>query len=281
MSARAVVWAVLLSSLPGLACDPRGRDDAADTLPARADVTHVTPESSVDAAEAADPGPDVITNSVGMKLRRIPPGTFKMGSAHGEEDEESIREVTISRAFHIGVYEVTQEEWEAVMGTTPSEFWGPRRPVDSVSWKDVQKFLKKLSRREGVTYRLPTEAEWEYACRAGTTSKYYWGDAWDDRFGWCNQSPKLETQEVGVKLPNAWGLYDMSGNVYEWCQDWYDSYPGEASARDPAGPDDGWSRVMRGGSWFRNAQRCRSANRSNRVPDFRGNDRGFRVVREP
>ncbi len=166
-------------------------------------------QSEKKAAAAVVAGADTLKNAIGMEFRLIRPGTFKMGSPENEpgrsDDESPVREVTLTKPFYIGVCEVTQEQWTAVMGDNPSEFTGPKRPVEQVSWEDTQVFLKKLSEKEGVEYRLPTEAEWEYACRAGTQTQYYWGDTWDDAYAWCAGNSKNETHDVGTKKPNAWG----------------------------------------------------------------------------
>ncbi len=241
--------------------------------------------SAFGATAVAAGGPE-ITNSIGMKLRLIQPGTFKMGSPEDEagrdDDETPVREITLTKPFYIGVHEVTQAQWAEVMGNNPSNFVGRNRPVEMVSWEDAQAFLKKLSEKENVEYRLPTEAEWEYACRAGTETPYYWGEAWDDAYGWCNENSGGSTHDVGMKKPNAWGLYDMSGNVWEWCQDWYDKYPATFKDTDPPGPSGGSSRVLRGGSWNSYLQYCRSASRNPYyTPAYLNSSHGFRVVRTP
>lgn len=229
--------------------------------------------------------PDTITNSIGMKLKLIQPGTFRMGNPENEPghevDETPACEVTLTKPFYIGIYEVTQEQWHSVMGNNPSKFVSPHRPVEEVSWKDTQEFLKRLSEKEKAEYRLPTEAEWEYACRAGSKTNYYWGDVWSDEYGWCDRNSGGKSQEVGMKRPNAWGIFDMSGNVYEWCQDLYDKYPPTSKRVDPKGALNSEYRVLRGGGWFVQLQKCRSANRANRPPTDKRGYVGFRVVREP
>lgn len=225
---------------------------------------------------------DTVTNTIGMRLQLILPGKFLMGSESTEdEDEMPLHEVTITKPFYIGVYEVTQEEWTAVMENSPSKFPGPKRPVEQVSWDDVQDFLEKLSKKEKALYRLPTEAEWEFACRAGSKELFYWGDSWDDEYGWCKINGGGETHDVGSKKPNAWGLYDMSGNVFEWCQDWYAIYPEALEATDPQGASGGDARVLRGGSWSFQPEGCRSAYRYVNAPEGRYHFYGFRVVRSP
>jgi formylglycine-generating enzyme required for sulfatase activity len=189
----------------------------------------------------------------------------------------------------LGRYEVTQRQWEAVVGTNPSRFRGPNNPVDNVSWDDCQDFLKKLNEKaatRGGEFRLPTEAEWEYACRAGSQTKWCFGDdpsrlkeyAWylDNVHGAVGGT----TQPVGRKKANAWGLYDMHGNVREWCADWYDEkYYGSSPQEHPRGPSERSYRVGRGGSWCNNAGFCRSARRGGRGPSVRTHDLGFRLAR--
>jgi formylglycine-generating enzyme required for sulfatase activity len=231
--------------------------------------------------------PQEITNSIGMKLVLIPKGTFQMGSPPGERgrrDEENQHWVTISTECYLGIYEVTQEQYESVTGTNPSEFKGDGRPVEQVNWEEAVDFCRRLSdlaeeKAAGRVYRLPAEAEWEYACRAGSKSAYYFNDDPEELadYGWYTSNSEFQTQPAGQMKPNAWGLYDMHGNVWEWCADWYGDYPtGEVT--DPAGPGVGSSRVVRGGSWFHSAVYCRSANRSKAIPAVRSSGFGFRVA---
>ncbi|MCH2118999.1 MAG: SUMF1/EgtB/PvdO family nonheme iron enzyme, partial [Pirellulales bacterium] len=214
------------------------------------------------------------TNSIGMKLNLIPPGEFTMG------DGDDAHQVTLTQAFEMGIHEVTQEQYEAVMGTTPSNFKGPQNPVEQVSWDDAVEFCRKLSalpaeKKAGYVYRLPTEAEWEYACRAGTTTAYSFGDDASElgEYAWLGGKP----HPVGLKKPNPWGLYDMHGNVWEWCQDWYGAYP-SGSLTDPTGAAVGSTRVNRSGR--PGHPPGRSARRDRGTPDDRSNyHRGFRVLR--
>jgi formylglycine-generating enzyme required for sulfatase activity len=196
------------------------------------------PQESRPAAAA----PEVMrefTNSSGMKFVLIEPGTFV------RERKKESRRVTLTESFYLQVTEVTQAQWRAVMGNNPSDFVGPNRPVEQVSWNDAQEFLKKLNAKEkGGRYRLPTEAEWEYAARAGDTGKPTNLDA----VAWW--PPDRVTHPVGQKEPNGWGLYDMLGNVWEWCEDWYDKdYYRNSPSVNPKGPESGTYRVLRGGSW--------------------------------
>lgn len=223
-------------------------------------------------------------NNVKMKLALIPAGKFMMGSPDSERDrinnEGPQREVTLSQPFYTGVTEVTQEQYEALMGKNPSNFKGPTNPVEQVSWDDAVEFCKKLSEKTGKKVRLPTEAQWEYACRAGSKTRFAFGDNDSDLgdYAWYTSNSENKTHQVAQKKPNAFGLYDMHGNVWEWCADWYaDSYPSGKNT-DPKGPDSGRDRVLRGGSWGVDPLRCRSAFRLGLEPDFRYYYFGFRVV---
>ncbi|MDG2221171.1 MAG: formylglycine-generating enzyme family protein, partial [Rubripirellula sp.] len=223
-------------------------------------------------------------NSIGMKLRVIPPGDFMMGSGDRNDAAYAVHQVTLTEPFMLGVHEVTQSEYEKVMDENPSNFEGLRNPADNVSWGDANEFCRRLSllpseKLAGRAYRLPTEAEWEYACRAGTTTRYSCGDneSLFFSYGWSKRNSGGKTHPVGSKLPNPFGLYDMQGNVWEWCQDWFGDYPGVA-VTNPTGASSGLKRVFRGGSWFLDAKRCRSAYRAAHPPSHRDSDFGFRVV---
>jgi formylglycine-generating enzyme required for sulfatase activity len=302
--------------------------------------------------------PKTITNSIGMKLVLIPKGTFTMGapsSEEGSENNERQHEVKLTQDYYLGEFEVTQAQYEKVMGENPSFFqrnkvkvaeqhppaivltpidfpsdlFGERHPstgrvvkdvdrsnhpVEQVSWEDAVEFCRRLSalpeeKQAGRVYRLPTEAQWEYACRAGSKTAYSFGEnstslgdyAWFDE-NRAGEAPSVdemvynaillklsgerrsfgerssrETHPVGQKKPNAWGLYDMHGNVWEWCSDWYGAYP-SGSSTDPTGPQSGSFRVYRGGSWHYNAAGCRSAFRGRGYPSYRDDYRGFRVA---
>jgi formylglycine-generating enzyme required for sulfatase activity len=220
---------------------------------------------------------------VTMKLVRIPAGKFMMGSPDPEEGRafnETQHEVTLSKPFYMGVTEVTQAQYQAIMDTNPSNFKGETNPVEVVSWTEATEFCKKLTEKTRQAVRLPTEAEWEYACRAGTTTAFSFGDA-DSALGdyaWYGANSGDETHPVGQKKPNAWGLYDMHGNVMEWCADWYKDYP-KGAVTDPQGPASGSGRVLRGGSWNDDPDFCRSAYRYPfDTPDDRAINYGFRVV---
>jgi formylglycine-generating enzyme required for sulfatase activity len=209
---------------------------------------------------------------------RISAGEFMMGSTNGVDDEQPVHRVRISREFEMGKYEVTQAQWEAVMGNNHSRFEGPDLPVEQVSWNDAQEFINKLNQSDNkYQYRLPTEAEWEYAARAGSTGDYA-GDL--DAMAWYYINSGNTTHPVGQKQANAWGLYDMHGNVWEWVRDWYDSgYYAQSPGADPRGPSSGSSRVSRGGGWGSLARNCRSAVRSSGSPVLRYYYLGLRLVR--
>lgn len=217
-----------------------------------------------------------LPGNVPLEMIWCPRGKFLMGSPKDEAGrwpDEAQHEVRLTRGFFIGKYPVTQTQWTAVMGNNPSFFNGPARPVEYVSWHDCQAFCTRLNDQlPGHKFDLPTEAQWEYACRAGTKGPYA-GEldymAWYDGEG---------THPVGEKRPNAWGLYDMHGNVWEWCRDWYQEDLGTSAVTDPAGPDSGSSRVLRGACWYTPARGCRSAFRYYRDPSWRSSYVGFRLV---
>lgn len=218
-------------------------------------------------------------NSIGMEFVRIQPGSFKMGSAAGDDDEKPVHQVTLTKGFELQTTEVTQAQWQAVMGKNPSTFKGSDLPVEQVSWDDVQVFLKKLNAKESSTrYRLPTEAEWEYACRTGGREPDVAPNL--DEVAWRAGNSSGTTHPVGQKKPNAWGLYDMRGNVWEWVQDWIGPYS-PASQTDPQGAGGGATyRGMRGGSWMLDfVTRFRCAFRGGAKPDHRGDSIGFRCAR--
>jgi eukaryotic-like serine/threonine-protein kinase len=238
-------------------------------------------------SEIAESPATEFTNSLGMQFRLIPAGKFLMGSPgneKGRSSDELQHEVILTRPFYLGIYPVTQGEYERVMGRNPSHFKGDRHPVECVSWEDAMAYIERLNsiheeKSLGRRYRLPTESEWEYACRAGSTSAYCFG-AEESRLGdyaWYGSNSGSETHPVGKKKPNAWGLHDMHGNVWEWCSDWYGDYPG-VTVTDPTGPKDGLLRVHRGGGWSGGAAYCRSSCRSWYDPSSRFLSLGFRLA---
>jgi formylglycine-generating enzyme required for sulfatase activity len=231
------------------------------------------------------------TNSIGMKFVWIPPGTFLMGSPKEERERqanETQHKVTLTKGIYMGVYAVTQEEWQAIMGKNPSHFKGEKKlPVEMVSWDDCQDFIKKLREKDKKLYRLPSEAEWEFCCRAGTKTPFHFGETIStDQANYLGTSRvygngkkgvhRKKTTPVGSFPANAWGLYDMHGNVWQWCQDWYGDYS-QKDVVDPLGTGKGERRVRRGGSWAYYPQTCRSAFRSGIGPGYRSGDVGFRL----
>ena len=239
--------------------------------------------------------PGKLKNSIGIEFASIPAGKFLMGSPATEQErdpDETRHEVTLTHAFRLGVYEVTQAQYEQVMGENPSFSKGARLPVEQVSYLDALIFCRKLSdlpaeKAAGRKYRLPTEAEWEYCCRAGTSTPFHFGNELNGTqancdgtfpYGNTQKGPFLrETSPVGSYPPNAWGLYDMHGNVCEWCQDWSGDYP-KQSVTDPRGPEAGSDCVLRGGCWGNVAADCRSAARRRNDPSYRNVRRGFRLA---
>jgi formylglycine-generating enzyme required for sulfatase activity len=219
-----------------------------------------------------------------MHFVRIPAGTFLMGSPASEEghqnDEEPQREVAITEAFYMGIHEVTQAQYRVVMGANPSYAGGPRDPVELVSWYDAVRFCERLSQRTGRNVRLPTEAEWEYASRAGTTTRFSSGESASslDEYAWHRRLDGPGTKPVGQKKPNAWGLYDMHGNVSEWCADLHHPDYEDLSKEYSEGPVYGPHRIFRGGCAISSAKNCRSTYRVAVIPYFRDIYLGFRVV---
>ncbi|HQO09812.1 MAG TPA: formylglycine-generating enzyme family protein [Clostridiales bacterium] len=228
------------------------------------------------------PQPGNYITPSGIEMVLVEGGTFEMGSNERENglvNEKPVHSVTISD-FYIGKTEVTQAQWKAVMGTNPSYFKGDDLPVEQVSWYDAVEFCKRLSQKEGVTYRLPTEAEWEYAAKGGNASMGYKYSGSDDpdAVAWYRSNFESKTHTVATKKPNELGIYDMSGNVWEWCSDWYGDYP-SGTQIDPKGPSSGLGRVLRGGSWFSINDFIRCAYRGSPYPNSVNNDFGFRLSR--
>ena len=241
-------------------------------------------------APADDPDDiDIFTSpSTGMQFVLIPAGEFEMGSPSEEKDrsdsESPAHKVTIQNSFYLGKSAVTQKQWEKVMGNNPSHFKGEGRPVEMVSWEDAQEFITKLNEKEGTDkYRLPSEAEWEYACRAGTLTRYFFGDEVSklNEHAWYSGNSGGKTHIIGCKKPNHWGLYDMNGNVWEWVQDeWHEDYNGAPSDGTAWEEGSTLDRVSRGGSWYCSTGFCRSAARFRREPENRFGNLGFRLLRE-
>jgi formylglycine-generating enzyme required for sulfatase activity len=209
---------------------------------------------------------------------RIPAGEFMMGSEKGADDERPVHKVRISGGLEMGKYEVTQAQWEAVMGNNPSAFKGANLPVQKVTWHDTQAFIKKMNQQnDGYQYGLPSEAEWEYASRAGSLEDF---PPDIDSIAWYYGNSGGRIQPVGTKKPNAWGLYDLPGNVWEWCQDWYsETFYSKSAVSDPRGPKSGELRVVRRGSFLFDSRECRYALRTGITPVYVSGDLGFRLVR--
>ena len=224
----------------------------------------------------------ITVNGITFNMIKVDGGTFTMGATPEQENphqfEEPTHQVTLS-SYYIGETEVTQELWKAVMGNNPSNFKGDNLPVENVSWEDSQTFIGKLNDLTGKRFRLPTEAEWEYAARGGKRSNHtqYSGSSNIDDVAWYSGNSGSKTHPVKTKKPNEFGLYDMSGNVNEWCQDWYGSYSSNAQT-NPTGPDSGSDRVFRGGTWSIFGWFCRSSFRGNSSPGYRGYGLGFRLA---
>jgi formylglycine-generating enzyme required for sulfatase activity len=296
---------------PGQDQDGDGFSPPADCDDTNSDIHPDAPEipgNNIDEnCDGRVASPPVFTiDELGMTFVRIPAGTFMMGSPAtelGRDEDEIQHEVTLTQAFYMQTTEVTQGQWQALMGQNPSSFQncGDDCPVEHVSWGDIQEFVTRLNAQttEGYTYRLPTEAEWEYAARAGSNTAFCEGDITEpygndpilNTLGWygensdagyagCDENDDgrcIGPQPVGGKIANEWGLFDMHGNVWEWCSDWYGEYP-SGSVTDPLGPSSGDSRVLRGGSWYGTAAGCRSANRGRGLPGSRNNFNGFRLA---
>lgn len=262
-----------------------------------------TPEEPKRSTPVDNGRPRSFTNTVGTTLRLIPAGVFSMGSPEFSSDahqsESPPHQVTISKAFYIGETELTQHQWKAVMGTSPwagkaaHSDWngespvneGPNYPATYIAWDDASDYCRRLSEKEGRNYRLPSEAEWEYACRGGSANAYSFGDSESllPNYAWFDMNAKLVGEDrahlVRQKQSNGFGLCDMHGNVYEWCSDWYgENYYVNSPLVDPKGPASGGNRVARGGSWRRAASSSRSASRGSNSPSLRFSISGFRIV---
>jgi len=246
-------------------------------LPGGIELAGAEPGNQAEAGNTDDFKTITLPGGVEMVFRRIPPGQFLMGSPKDEQDRESVEgpqhQVTVTRPFYMGIHEVTHAQWKAVTGKIRNYagFDGTNYdvPMMTTSWDECREFIDQLNQLGLGVFRMPTEAEWEYAARAGTTTRFYWGDdpdyseIWD--YAWFDENSEGEAHPVGEKKPNAWGLYDMAGNVWEWCEDWFAPYPAGEQI-DPRGPTSGESKVFRGGEWFNPAQNCRSAYRGKFAP---------------
>ena len=272
--------------------------DEMEAIQKRVIAAEAKAEARPKAKEEAKKFTEVDCNGVKLEMVKIPAGTFMMGSPKNERgryDDEKLHQVTLTKDYWLGKYQVTQAQWQAVMGNNPSCINGDDCPVEEISWNDAKSFCDKLNKRyagklpQGYKFDLPTEAQWEYACRAGTTTALNNGTNLTDEeshcsnlaeVAWYYQDEESETHPVGQKRPNNAGLYDMHGNVWEWCRDWYGDYSSGAVV-DPVGPRTGSDRVYRGGSWFNDARFCRSASRCRWLPGDRNFTLGFRLALVP
>jgi formylglycine-generating enzyme required for sulfatase activity len=267
--------------------------DTEQDEPVRVKATVASPQPAAAAPAASELRSVDLGGGLEMKFAPLPPGSFLMGSSDyeegGTEDESPQHTVTITRGFHLSIYPVTQAQWQAIMGSVPEGLKGAGHPVTLVSWLDCLEFCRRLRQRTGGRYRLPSEAEWEYACRAGTTTPFHFGETisadlanyYSEEVYGDGQKGKYrqKTSPAGIFPPNAWALHDLHGNVYEWCEDWYhEKYYNISPEEDPAGPRQGTHRVIRGGAWSEAPALCRSAARDKCVPSYRVVLIGFRVV---
>ncbi len=244
--------------------------------------------NSKKSSSAANSGQNYTETELGLDLKMVyvEGGSFLMGCTSEQSDcgsdEKNVRRVTLD-SYYIGMFEVTQKQWKLVMGTNPSSFKGDALPVENVSWEDAMTFCQELSRLTGKTYTLPTEAQWEYAARGGNHSdgSKYSGSHSIEMVAWYTGNSGSTTHMVGTKRANGLGIYDMSGNVWEWCKDWYANSYQSFDTNNPEGPSSGSYRVLRGGSWSNYASSCRVAYRNDCTPSFRNYTRGFRVVLIP
>ena len=219
------------------------------------------------------------TSELGIEFVSIPKGCFQMGSDLLKDFERPVHDVCVD-SFYIGKYEITQKQWNQLMDSNPSKFSGENNPVDKVSWLDSKEFIDRLNKFENTDrYRFATEAEWEYAARAGTQTEYYWGPTIDNDYAWYYGTANYHTHPVGEKKPNAFGLHDMSGNVWEWVNDWFHKdYYKKRVKNNPKGPLSGKYRVRRGGSWANFTKYIRSASRYRGRPDHKHHIMGFRIA---
>ena len=268
-----------LALATGLAHAVRG-----EPVPTSGDQPNVTTQALMPGALDHPAATIDLGDGVKMEFVLIHPGSFVMGAREETDpdgDATPPHKVTLTQPFYLGKYEVTQEQWEKVMGSNPSHFKGANLPVETVSWNACQEFLAKLQKKTGRKFALPTEAQWEYACRAGTSTPWSSGDsaARLGNYAWNRDNSGRTTHAVGEKKPNAWGLFDMHGNVAEWCADWYAKHAySRGDATDPAGPTSGDARILRGGAWGDNPEYLRCTYRNCNGPDGADGGIGLRCV---
>ena len=280
---KSILFAPLLSLLLGgvlvVSCGDDDNDEDAQTSSSNQNGGNGSSDNGNGGTPVFDGKDKVVTvNGVSFKMIAVKGGTFQMGSDDVFDDVKPVHWVTLSD-YYIGETEVTQELWNAVMGSNPSNFGDMQHPVEMVSWDDCQTFISRLNELTGKTFRLPTEAQWEYAARGGNKSKGYTysGSNEIDDVAWYWENSYYITHPVKTKAPNELGIYDMTGNVGEWCSDWYDFYSSVAQT-DPTGPAKGSGRVSRGGSWNNDPTGCRFASRSYVTPTFSGANLGLRLA---
>ena len=273
----APLLSLLLVGVLVVSCGDDDNDEDAQTSASNQNGGNGSSDNGNGGTPAFDGKDKVFTaNGVSFKMIAVKGGTFQMGSDDGYN---AVHQVTLSD-YYIGETEVTQELWNAVMGSNPSYFTGNmQRPVEQVSWDDCQTFISKLNQLTGETFRLPTEAQWEYAARGGNQAqgRLYSGSNTIDNVAWYGSNSSSTTHPVKTKAPNELGIYDMSGNVWEWCSDCYGSYS-SAAQTDPTGPSKGSHRVIRGGSWCEYTTDCRVANRDGYTPTHTNSDQGLRLA---
>ena len=279
----ALVPTLLLAQAAGGAIKRPTKKTQTTTTTSTKKRSEIKKQTTPSRSETKKPNISSVLQTLIGNMVSVEGGTFWMGGTSEQgsdayDDEKPTHQVTLS-SFSIGKYEVTQEEWQAVMGSNPSNFKGARLPVECVSWEDCQEFIRRLNQLTGKRFRLPTEAEWEYAARGGNRSRGYKYAGSDNlsSVAWYTDNSGSATHPVGQKSPNELGLYDMSGNVWEWCQDWYGSYS-SGSQTNPAGPNSGSRRVCRGGCWNSSARYCRSSRRNYYTPSYRNGSLGLRLA---
>ena len=270
---------VLVLNQMGMSSNPADVSTTASTVSVSPVQVPAVPSNTISDDAITIP----VKDGICIEMVKVEGGTFMMGATsemkNPNSNEKPVHQVTLTNDYYMGKYEVTQALWQAVMGSNPSEYKGDNLPVETVSWNDCQKFISKLNSLTGRKFRLPTEAEWEYAARGGKKSRgyQYSGSRKISDVAWYEGNSRSKTHPVGRKQANELGIYDMSGNVWEWCSDWYGSYS-SSSQTNPMGSDSGAKRVRRGGSWCYIARICRSSYRYGDAPDCRGLYLGLRLA---
>ena len=270
---------VLVLNQMGMSSNPADVSTTASTVSVSPVQVPAVPSNTISDDAITIP----VKDGICIEMVKVEGGTFMMGATsemkNPNSNEKPVHQVTLTNDYYMGKYEVTQALWQAVMGSNPSEYKGDNLPVETVSWNDCQKFISKLNSLTGRMFRLPTEAEWEYAARGGKESRgyQYSGSSNISDVAWYDENSGSKTHPVGTKQANELGIYDMTGNVWEWCSDWYSSYS-SSSQTNPTGSDSGSARVSRGGGWFNDASYCRLSVRFYYTPDFRLDILGLRLA---